>query len=131
MPRLTITITDDQSELLDDLTSEEGEYESKSAAVRSFIDEGESKHELQKEIDRLQDRLESREDRIDELESQLRKRSEIEQRIEDLPDKIRGEMSYQERRQRALDSATPLERLRWRITGVPTERIDAVGDDED
>jgi len=131
MPRLTITITDDQSELLDDLTSEDGEYESKSAAVRSFIDEGESKHELQKEIDRLQDRLESREDRIDELESQLRKRSEIEQRIEDLPDKIRGEMSYQEKRQRALDSATVLERLRWQIAGVPTERIDAVGDDED
>jgi len=131
MPRLTITITDDQSELLDDLTSEDGEYESKSAAVRSFIDEGESKHELQAEIDRLRERLESREDRIDELESQLGKRSEIEQQIEQLPTKIKGEQTYQERRQRVLDSASTFQRLKWQLTGVPVERIDAVGKDDD
>ena len=117
MPRLTITINDDQSELLDDLTSEDGEYESKSAAVRSFIDEGESKHELQAEIDRLRERLESREDRIDELESQLGKRSEIEQQIEQLPTKIKGEQTYQERRQRVLDSASTFQRLKWQLTG--------------
>jgi len=82
--------------------------------------------------DKLESRLEIREERIDELESQLGKRSEIEQQIEQLPARIKGEQTYQDRRQRVLDSASPLQRLKWQLTGVPVERIDAVGsDDED
>jgi Arc/MetJ-type ribon-helix-helix transcriptional regulator len=121
MPRLTITIDDDQSELLDELTQDGGEYESKSAAVRDFIQAGEERRELQAEIEKLRDRLDSREDRIEELESQLRKRSNIEEKIEDLPDKIRGEETYTERRQRKLDEASITQRLRWKITGVPVD----------
>jgi len=48
----------------------------------------------------------------------------VEEKIEDLPDKIRDTETYQERRQRALDRASFTERLRWKITSVPTERID-------
>jgi Arc/MetJ-type ribon-helix-helix transcriptional regulator len=121
MPRLTITINEEQNELLEALTDEDGEYESKSAAVRSFIQAGEEQQELQNEIERLRDRLQSREQRIDELESQLRKRSNIEDKIEDLPDKIRDADTYMERRQRKLDRATLPQRLKWRFTGVPVE----------
>lgn len=125
MPRLTITIDDEQSDLLDDLTGEGAEYDSKSAAVRDFIQAGRERRELQTEIDTLRDRLDAREQRIDELESQLRKRSNIEEKIEDLPDKIRGNETYNERRQRKLDRATPIQRLKWRITGVPIDETDA------
>ena len=124
MPRLTITIDDDQSELLDELTQEAGEYESKSAAVRDFIQSGRERRELEAEIEQLRDRLDSREDRIEELESQLRKRSNIEEKIEDLPDKIRGRETYSERRQRKLDEASITQRLKWRLTGVPVDSGD-------
>ncbi len=125
MPRLTITIDDEQSDLLDDLTGEGAEYDSKSAAVRDFIQAGRERRELQTEIDTLRDRLDAREQRIDELESQLRKRSNIEEKIEDLPDKIRGNETYNERRQRKLDRATPIQRLKWKIVGVPVDETDA------
>lgn len=124
MPRLTITIDDDQGELLDEISGEGGEYESKSAAVRDFIQAGEERRELQEEIERLRDRLDSREDRIEELESQLRKRSNIEEKIEDLPSKIHGAETYTERRQRKLDEASITQRLKWRLTGVPVDSGD-------
>lgn len=71
--------------------------------------------------DELEERLEIRENRIDELETQLAERSRIQQKIEDLPDKIRDEMTYQERRQQMLDQASLTERLRWKLTGVPVD----------
>jgi len=119
--RITISVTSDQNEFLEEVAGDDGEHESKSAAVRSFIDAAESKHELQEEIDRLRDRLESREERINELESQLRKREQIEEKIEDLPAKLRDADTYTERRQRKLDRATLAQRLRWKFTGVPVE----------
>ncbi|EMA25427.1 hypothetical protein C435_02502 [Haloarcula marismortui ATCC 33799] len=72
-------------------------------------------------VDELEERLSIREDRIDELQTQLAERSQIQEQIEDLPDKIRGEMTYQERRQRMLDQASLTQRLRWKVTGVPVD----------
>jgi Arc/MetJ-type ribon-helix-helix transcriptional regulator len=121
MPRLTITITEDQSELLENISSDDGEYESKSAAVRDFIQAGEQEHDLHKEIARLEERLDSRENRINELEEQLARRSQLEEKVENLPAKIRERKSYQERRQRMLDQASLTQRLKWKVTGVPVE----------
>ena len=53
MPRLTITVTDEQNELLAELSSDEGPYESKSEAVRSFIESGEDTEQLRREVERL------------------------------------------------------------------------------
>ena len=103
-----------------------GDADSRSAAVRDLFDEYE---DLEAEYEELHTRYEAREDRIEDLEGQLRERSRVEDKIEDLPDKIRGAESYQERRQRLLDQASFAERLRWKITGVPTDRIDADGDE--
>ena len=36
---------------------------------------------------------------------------------------------YIDRRLRAIDRASVIERLKWKVTGVPQERIDAVGDE--
>jgi uncharacterized coiled-coil protein SlyX len=71
----------------------------------------------------LEDRLAVREERIDELERQLTQRSEIEKQIEDLPDKIRKDTTYQERRQRMLDEASISQRLKWKVIGVPVDRV--------
>lgn len=115
MKPLTIRIRKETKETLED---EAGEYDvSVSEYVRRLIEKG-------REYDDLQDRLDAREDRIKELEDQLRERSRVEEKIEDLPDKIRDRETYAERRQRALDSASVTQRLRWLVTGVPTEEIE-------
>lgn len=53
MPRLTITVTDEQAALLEELSDDGGQYESKSAAVRNFIQAGEQVTELERENERL------------------------------------------------------------------------------
>lgn len=53
MPRLTITVTDEQATLLEELSGDDGQYESKSAAVRDFIQTGERVAELEREVERL------------------------------------------------------------------------------
>lgn len=53
MPRLTITITEEQEEILESKSGDDGEYESKSEVVRFFIENGERIEELEQEIERL------------------------------------------------------------------------------
>jgi len=115
MEPLTIRIREETKESL-----EEGadEYDvSVSEYVRELIRKG-------SEYDELAERLGARENRIEELESQLRKRSQIEDKIEDLPDKIRNAETYTERRQRKLDRASLPQRLKWKFTGVPVDNND-------
>jgi|APHM01.1.fsa_nt_gi Ribbon-helix-helix protein, copG family. len=85
---------------------------SRSEYVRNII---ENRHE----IDDLEQKLNIREARIDELEYQLSKRSQIEAKIDNLPDQVRDKQTYSERRQKLLDNATLTQRLRWKFTGVP------------
>jgi uncharacterized coiled-coil protein SlyX len=87
---------------------------SRSEYIRSIL---EQRHR----VDDLEERLATRDDRIDELETQLAERSQIEDKIENLPDRIRDESTYQERRQKLLDQATVGQRLKWKVTGVPVE----------
>ncbi len=115
MEPLTIRIQADTKKSLED---EAAEYDvSVSEYVRRLIEKG-------REYDDLAARLDAREDRIAELEDQLRRRSDVEEKIEALPDKIREAESYQERRQRALDRASVVQRLRWTITGVPVDEVE-------
>jgi hypothetical protein len=111
-----------------------GDVSSRSAATRDLFDsydeleteydELETEYEdLEQKYEDLQKSYEEREDRIETLESQLRERSQIERKIEDFPDKVRSVETYSERRQRLLDSASLAERLRWKLTGVPVDRL--------
>ena len=80
MKPLTIRIPEDLKESLD---AEAAEHDvSTSEYVRQLIDKG-------REYDELQERLESKQARIEELETQLTRRSQIEEKVEALPDKIR------------------------------------------
>ncbi len=115
MEPLTIRIQADTKKSLED---EAAEYDvSVSEYVRRLIEKG-------REYDDLAAHLDAREDHIAELEGQLRRRSDVEEKIEALPDKIREAESYQERRQRALDRASVVQRLRWTITGVPVDEVE-------
>mgnify|MGYP000412063433 CR=1 FL=1 len=124
MKKLSVSLEPEHVERLDDRQAE-GDVSSRSAAVRDILDEYESLRteceDLRDECDNLRTRLENREDRIDELEGQLARRSQLEEKVEALPDKIRGRERYQERRQRMLDEASLGQRIKWKVTGVPVE----------
>ena len=122
MKKISISLTEDHLEVVDE-RQDEDDGGSRSEAVRQIIDEYDRLRseceDLRTKAEDLHTRLEQREDRIDDLEEQLARRSQLEQKIEDLPDKIRDKETYQERRQRLIDQASPLQRLRWKVTGVP------------
>lgn len=99
MPRLTITLTDEQLELLEEKSGDSGEYESKSEAVRNLIDAGEQAEEELADLRTKVERLERE------------KRQILEQRQEhtDLVEYVEDELAYREQ---------PLSvRLRWWLFG--------------
>ena len=61
------------------------------------------------------------------LEEQLARRSQLEQKVDALPDRVREADSYAERRQRLIDEASLAQRLKWRVTGVPVDAIKEEG----
>lgn len=133
MKKITVSLEDDHIAELK--ARQRLGADSRSAALRELLDERDALEaecedlrteyeDLKAEYEELHTRYEAREDRIEDLEGQLRERSRVEDKIEDLPDKIRDSETYQERRQRLLDQASITERLRWKVTGVPVERID-------
>jgi predicted DNA-binding protein len=94
MEPLTIRIPAETKESLD---TEADAYDvSTSEYVRELIQKG-------REYDELEDRLASREARIEQLEEQLSRRSQIEEKIESLPAKI----------QKTDDGPTPPWPIQW------------------
>lgn len=104
MPRLTITVTDEQASLLEELSDDDGQYESKSAAVRDFIQDGEQVAELEREVERL-----NRERR--QLLEQRQEHSELVRYAEDQREQ---EQSARERRKKPAWT-----RAWWWLTGEP------------
>ena len=77
MKRLTISVPEDQYDLLEEKSGEDGQYESKSDVVRAFITDREVLHNR---IEELEAKLEKRESTVDELQAQL---DETQYRIEE------------------------------------------------
>jgi len=91
MPKDSITIRL-QDELIAGLEEEaEEEGVSRSEYIRQILRERDEREELRDEIDTLRDRLESREERVEELEQQLTRRSQIEEKVEEVALEVREE----------------------------------------
>ena len=89
MARESITFRID-GDLLDEIDEEaEEEGVSRSEHIRQILHNRRESDILREEVSTLRDRLDAREERIRELEQQLARRSELEDRIEGLPDKLR------------------------------------------
>lgn len=79
-----------EGELIDRLESESDEDGvSRSEYIRQILREQGERRELEEEIRTLRERLETREERIDELENQLARRSEIEEKVEEVALEVR------------------------------------------
>jgi len=85
---ITFRIDGDLLEEIDEEAEEEGV--SRSEYIRQILHNRRESDILRDEVSTLRDRLEAREERIETLEEQLAKRSNIEQKVEDLPDKLRA-----------------------------------------
>ena len=108
MPRLTITVTDEQSELLAELSGDGGPYESKSEAVRSFIESGEDTEELRREVERL-----NRERR------QLLEQREENQELVEFASETRSVLERREQRSEIIRTAPVWRRALWWVLGEP------------
>jgi len=90
MAKETITIRID-GDLIDSLDAEAEDRDvTRSKYVRQILKDRRESDELREEIDSLREQLDRRQERIETLEEQLAKRSNIEEKVEDLPDKIRA-----------------------------------------
>jgi len=79
MEQITIRLPED---LLDDLETEAEEADvSRSEYIRDAL-------RTREDTERLRERLESREDRIDELEEQLARRSQFEEKVDVLANRV-------------------------------------------
>lgn len=85
MPKKSIT-TRLESELIEGLDEESDEAGlSRSEYIRRILRERhENPAKLQQEVDTLRDRLHAREERIDTLERQLARRSNVEKKVDEL-----------------------------------------------
>jgi Arc/MetJ-type ribon-helix-helix transcriptional regulator len=129
MKKVSVSLEPDHVDQLDE-RQEEGDVSSRSAALREVLDEYErvrtEYEDLRTECEELRTRLDAREDRIDELEEQLARRSQIEEKVDVLAERVEeSQLTYAEKRQRMIDRASLAERLRWRVTGVPVDEYDA------
>ena len=89
MPKkgITIRLDEDLIDRLEDEANEQGV--SRSEYIRQILAERHREDELQQQINNLQQRLEDREERISELEDQLARRSQLEDKIEDVQIELR------------------------------------------
>ena len=79
-----------QGELIARLEEEaEDEGVSRSEYIRQILRERDEREELREEVATLRERLESREERIEELEQQLTRRSQIEDKVEEVALEVR------------------------------------------
>ena len=130
MKKVSVSLKPEHVDRLDE-RQEKGDVSSRSAALREILDEYDEVHteceDLRTECEELRTRLDAREDRIDDLEEQLARRSQIEEKVDVLAQRVEeSQLTYAEKRQRMIDHASLAERLRWRVTGVPVEEYDDV-----
>lgn len=97
MEQITIRI---QEDLLKSIEDEAAEHDaSRSEHIRRLIEKGSEHAELK-------DRLAAREDRIEDLEEQLRRRSQIEEEVEELAVEVREQRA-------AAQAPFPVRWYRW------------------
>jgi metal-responsive CopG/Arc/MetJ family transcriptional regulator len=91
MPKdsITIRLEDELIARLEEEAEEEGV--SRSEYIRQILREQGERRELEEEIDTLRQRLETREARVEELEKQLTRRSQIEDKVEEVALEVREE----------------------------------------
>lgn len=106
MPRITVSVSDEQAERIEGLAGKDGPYDSKSEVMRSFIQRSQEADDLERENDRLH-----RERR--QLLDQREERNELVRYAEDQREQ---EQYARERRRKPAWT-----RAWWWLTGEPEQ----------
>lgn len=124
MRRTTVSITDEQGEFLDELTADDGPYESVSEAVREFIHQYERAEMLEQANERIkQERIGEYEDRIADLKRENerlhRERRQLLEQREEHQELVRHVEDEREERdhRRERRNAPVWQRAKWWVFG--------------
>ena len=103
MPRLSITLTDEQNDRIEELV-ENGEYSSKNAVVQNWLSRGEKVNQLESELERCR-----------------RARRQLLEQREENKELVRYAESEREAAERREDrrSAPAWRRAKWWLLGTP------------
>ena len=86
MPRITVTISDELDEYLEEHSGDDEEFDSKSEVMRSLAQRGQ-------EVDDLETELEIKQNRIEDLERQMGARDQVEEKVDVLAKRIEEDTS--------------------------------------
>jgi Arc/MetJ-type ribon-helix-helix transcriptional regulator len=86
MPRITVTISDELDEYLEEKSGEGKEFNSKSEVMRNLAQRGQEADDLEIELDIKQNRIE-------DLERQMGARDQVEEKVDLLANRIEEEQS--------------------------------------
>ncbi len=106
VPRLTITLPEEMDDRIAELSGDSGPYESKSEAVRNLIRQGERLEEVERERDRLEEKLQVANSQADD--------------VGELVEYVEHERAVRER-ERERRQAPIWERAKWWVLGEPDD----------
>ena len=86
MPRITVTISDELDEYLEDNSGDDEEFDSKSEVMRHLANRGLEADDLEREI-------ELKQNKIEDLERQMGARDQVEEKVDVLAKRIEEEQS--------------------------------------
>jgi len=86
MPRITVTISDELDEYLEEHSGDGEEFDSKSEVMRNLAQRGQ-------EVDDLETEVEMKQNRIEDLERQMGARDQVEEKVDVLAKRIEEEQS--------------------------------------
>ena len=86
MPRITVTISDELDEYLEDNSGGDEEFDSKSEVMRHLANRG-------IEADDLETKIEMKQNKIEDLERQMGARDQVEEKVDLLANRIEEEQS--------------------------------------
>ena len=86
MPRITVTISDELDEYLEENSGDDEEFDSKSEVMRSLAQRGQEAEDLETELDIKQNRIE-------DLERQMGARDHVEEKVNVLAKQIEEDRS--------------------------------------
>jgi len=86
MPRITVTISDELDEYLEENSGDDEEFDSKSEVMRSLAQRGQEAEDLETE-------LEIKQNRIEDLERQMGARDHVEEKVNVLAKRIEEDRS--------------------------------------
>ncbi|WP_339106517.1 ribbon-helix-helix protein, CopG family [Haloterrigena salinisoli] len=109
MEQITVKVPSDTNESLEEYAEAEHDG-NRSEAIRELLSRGLEYEEIKTERDRLERKLtetNARQDDVSEIVEYVEKQREVER--------------YRDQRQRMVDQAGLLTRMKWKLTGVPVD----------